>query len=678
MPTTRSNDTPLSKTHSGRIPHDPRPHDRDANAKNQTPSPPPRSGSRRTKATKSRRKRKVAKEMGTKEKRGREKEEQGGRPQGKPPARGLPRTPLQLLRQLSATQRPSGCLRPVVFRGCALPGGGGEGVVLDSIIDQNTWIWDGSNTTLRAENDAHNAGEIGVPDLEIWSENPQKCVYTCAYPHLLATTGRLYLPTLEASGTGVAPLPCTSHSKVKSPPPPSRPDRGTRRRRRSDHQAPPSTPEPSGGSDEDTTNDPSARHSQMDSEVAIVDDDDANWSTFQASLQFTSPSVTASGSRRSTSTSATSASSDTRAEYDRLATLLGVDSQFRDHGEGGLLVAYQKYKAYLAALQTLQNMTTAGTWPGNQPPAQDLIEIFLEQGDGAPSNKKVWGVERDVYRFSHLKTWIKHGTLVGKSDEKEEKRKGKGKEKEKDEGGSKKRTHKRNCFVIWLCMCMSICMRAPIIAWAIIMLSALPSIAAKPPPTGQASFPDIKFTVFSEFIAAHFSSKVSLATVLLVLFTMTDNPDLLNLHFRQKNPTCEGENKTEVSGWIKSLAHGLQDRLGKKTQGLFKKSEFNADSDNITTLATKLDQFAELLALTPYNDEGKTKHQAERSKTTPGTIGETEWRNGNNDAGLEGRKTTRDAKRWTETDTHARNDGDFGCNADGNYGLRLNDAKRRF
>lgn len=106
-------------------------------------------------------------------------------------------------------------------------------------------------------------------------------------------------------------------------------------------------------------------------------------------------------------------------------------------------------------------------------------------------------------------------------------------------------------------------MRAPVITWIIIMLSALPSAAAKSP---QASFPDIRFSVFNEFIATHFSSKVSLATVLLVLFSMLDNPDLLTLHFQQKNPTCNGENEIQVSGWIKALAHGLQNQLGDRAR----------------------------------------------------------------------------------------------------------------
>jgi hypothetical protein len=49
-------------------------------------------------------------------------------------------------------------------------------------------------------------------------------------------------------------------------------------------------------------------------------------------------------------------------------------------------------------------------------------------------------------------------------------------------------------------------------------------------------FPDIPFKVFVEFIGENFSSKISLVTVLVVLLSMTENTQLLNLHARQQNP----------------------------------------------------------------------------------------------------------------------------------------------
>jgi hypothetical protein len=55
--------------------------------------------------------------------------------------------------------------------------------------------------------------------------------------------------------------------------------------------------------------------------------------------------------------------------------------------------------------------------------------------------------------------------------------------------------------------------------------------------------------LFSIFIEDTFGTKISLATVLLLLFSMIENPELLSLHARQQHPS-EDENKTLASGWI--------------------------------------------------------------------------------------------------------------------------------
>jgi len=61
-------------------------------------------------------------------------------------------------------------------------------------------------------------------------------------------------------------------------------------------------------------------------------------------------------------------------------------------------------------------------------------------------------------------------------------------------------------------------------------------------------FSDISFAIFNDFVQENFSSDISLATVLTVLFTLTNNPMLLTLHVRQQNPKFHGENKTKLSG----------------------------------------------------------------------------------------------------------------------------------
>ena len=125
-------------------------------------------------------------------------------------------------------------------------------------------------------------------------------------------------------------------------------------------------------------------------------------------------------------------------------------------------------------------------------------------------------------------------------------------------------------------------------------------------------FPDITFKVFSGFIKENFSSHITLSTVLLVLFSLTDNTDLLNLHAQQQNPTCKAENKVYISGWLKSLCRALTNRLGEKTGSLLHKSERSSTpSQKINLLGEKLDDFEKLLELYPYDKNGKFQGKLE-------------------------------------------------------------------
>ena len=110
--------------------------------------------------------------------------------------------------------------------------------------------------------------------------------------------------------------------------------------------------------------------------------------------------------------------------------------------------------------------------------------------------------------------------------------------------------------------------------------------------SSEMPFPDLSFKDFSKFVNNNFGSQVSLTTVLLVLFTMTENPDLLNLHAREKNPQQIGERKNSSSGWIRAMARNLIDRLEVKANSLFTESEHpeTLGDDLISPLTAKLDK----------------------------------------------------------------------------------------
>src|SRR5712675_2484081 len=90
--------------------------------------------------------------------------------------------------------------------------------------------------------------------------------------------------------------------------------------------------------------------------------------------------------------------------------------------------------------------------------------------------------------------------------------------------------------------------------WSFVLLvGLLPVVSAAP---NNDPFSGITFRAFSEFVEQHFSSRISLTTVFVVLFTMTNNSDLLNLHTRQQHPLPD-EHLQMISGWLKALAHAL-------------------------------------------------------------------------------------------------------------------------
>jgi hypothetical protein len=132
-------------------------------------------------------------------------------------------------------------------------------------------------------------------------------------------------------------------------------------------------------------------------------------------------------------------------------------------GDVSLQIAYQKYKAFLDAQKTYNDMVREKTWTIKKPTKVDLIELFvsksffhshyktyfskvagyadmtawLEENEDGPSDVDVWGIKRENYTFSDLMAWLENGgTLEVDEDEdykyKEKKKGRKGKEKEKE------------------------------------------------------------------------------------------------------------------------------------------------------------------------------------------------------------------------------------------------------
>ncbi|KIL53912.1 hypothetical protein M378DRAFT_93385, partial [Amanita muscaria Koide BX008] len=123
-------------------------------------------------------------------------------------------------------------------------------------------------------------------------------------------------------------------------------------------------------------------------------------------------------------------------------------------------------------------------------------------------------------------------------------------------------------------------------------------------------FPNIPFSVFSKFIEDNFISTVSLSTVLMVLFTITENTDLMSLHFRQRSAELASEKSTSATGWIRNLGSAVQRRLDKDQETLLKESDIDAAGSKekaTISLGLKMDGLARVLQLCPITKAGRYK-----------------------------------------------------------------------
>lgn len=143
-----------------------------------------------------------------------------------------------------------------------------------------------------------------------------------------------------------------------------------------------------------------------------------------------------------------------------------------------------------------------------------------------------------------------------------------------------------------------------------VLLAFIPATYAMP--TAERAFPDITFKAFSEFIGQNFSSKTSLSTVLVILFSLTENPDLLNLHARQQYAKQPGESSIGASGWIKCLARALKSSIDQNQRKPLKMKNVQKNMDTegeITAFSHKIDAFAKLLHLHPFDKYGQQQNK---------------------------------------------------------------------
>jgi hypothetical protein len=79
----------------------------------------------------------------------------------------------------------------------------------------------------------------------------------------------------------------------------------------------------------------------------------------------------------------------------------------------------------------------------------------------------------------------------------------------------------------------------------IVLFTCIPGVVASG--LHESPFPDITFKEFSDFIQLNFNSTISLSSVLVILFSLTENTQLLSLHGCQQKKRYKEEKSTSAT-----------------------------------------------------------------------------------------------------------------------------------
>ncbi|KAF6741030.1 hypothetical protein DFP72DRAFT_835535 [Ephemerocybe angulata] len=115
--------------------------------------------------------------------------------------------------------------------------------------------------------------------------------------------------------------------------------------------------------------------------------------------------------------------------------------------------------------------------------------------------------------------------------------------------------------------------------------------------------PDIPFSTFSKVVLQSFHKDISLATVLVILFSILENPSIFDHHARHKFKRMGKENRTHHNGWISSFSRALLDRCvggGRAILGIDIEG-----STEVASVTDAVDSLAALLKFQTYDTKGQ-------------------------------------------------------------------------
>ena len=122
------------------------------------------------------------------------------------------------------------------------------------------------------------------------------------------------------------------------------------------------------------------------------------------------------------------------------------------------------------------------------------------------------------------------------------------------------------------------------------------------------NFPDISFVDFSKFITSNFDKSISLQTVLITLFSVLENPDLIALHARQQFKFVRGEQSRTFTQWMFTFSKLLAARLATDPADLVGPFHSGERSySGLERLSLRIESLAKLLGYYPYSSGSQAR-----------------------------------------------------------------------
>ncbi|KAJ8703273.1 hypothetical protein PTI98_001910 [Pleurotus ostreatus] len=273
----------------------------------------------------------------------------------------------------------------------------------------------------------------------------------------------------------------------------------------------------------------------------------------------------------------------------RIATRMEVPLHMTNSGKGngGLVNMYARYQLAVGAMAKWNRLTTP--WDGAPVEEAVLCSIFIKRTNfgtyGAlfkrclkfpmlmdmlqnpdydftsEAHTKVWG-GREVGRMTLGKVLDELEAELAAEEAKVVAEKAKKAKEAKKKSAAKKAT---NFCLQGLWMVLSV----------LFLLGLLPCAAAAPL---EDPFPNIRFADFAKVIKLTFGENISLATVLMLLFSITTNTDILNLHGQQR---AVSSNNQVVTSWMAAFVRAIKDKLQVDVSDVPGDSDDDAGAGNV-------------------------------------------------------------------------------------------------